>query len=724
MKATNRDIYNSIKELQVHDHACMIYETKEEQLNLIVPFIKIGLERGEKCIYIVDDNTAQTIIRAMQEDGIDTESAIETGSLNILTKHDLYIKYGHFDPELTIQFLKEAIDSAKAEGYKVLRGAAEMTWFLEEAHANEKLKEYESKLNNFFSEDDILAICQYNSRRISPEVILHSIHTHPTIIHRGLVCKNDYFIPPEEFLRSIQKDIEVSRLLSNITKNKQAEEAFQRSNSLLSSVIESPDNIIIFVLDKNYNYLNFNMAHVRKMKEVYDADIEIGQYVLAYMTVEDDRLKAEENYKRVLKGERFVKIEEYGRANSRVWYELIFNPIYDNLQHVTGFTGFVTDITNRKKMEEAIVQSEKMKSLGIITAGISHEFNNILNIISGKVQLLEMDYNNNSELMGELSTIMKAVDDGVTIADNMLKITTSSDDTSEFVPYDINELLRQSLEFTKPRWKNIAQANGIDYVVDQKGIENVSQLLCHPTEIREVFTNIINNALDAMPDGGSISFCTWSDDDTLFVSISDTGKGMTEEVKIHIFDPFFTTRCPEGTGLGMSMSYGIINRHGGKIEVESEVGKGATFTLQFPTTNKEVCPTSAPEPEQVINIKNLDILVVDDDEEICGILDKFLSRKGHKVKTVDNGADAINIIKAVDFDLVLSDLGMPDVNGYEVARAINKLDKKPKIGIITGWRVGLKRFNEKDAKVDFLLKKPFKHAELVKHINELFGADS
>ena len=231
MKATNRDIYNSIKELQVHDHACMIYETKEEQLNLIVPFIKIGLERGEKCIYIVDDNTAQTIIRAMQEDGIDTESAIETGSLNILTKHDLYIKYGHFDPELTIQFLKEAIDSAKAEGYKVLRGAAEMTWFLEEAHANEKLKEYESKLNNFFSEDDILAICQYNSRRISPEVILHSIHTHPTIIHRGLVCKNDYFIPPEEFLRSIQKDIEKERKCLNTMKNNNSEKRLKQINN-------------------------------------------------------------------------------------------------------------------------------------------------------------------------------------------------------------------------------------------------------------------------------------------------------------------------------------------------------------------------------------------------------------------------------------------------------------------------------------------------------------
>ena len=199
---------------------------------------------------------------------------------------------------------------------------------------------------------------------------------------------------------------------------------------------------------------------------------------------------------------------------------------------------------------------------------------------------------------------------------------------------------------------------------------------------------------------------------------------MTKEVKYHIFDPFFTTRCPEGTGLGMSMAYGIITRHGGKIEVESDLGKGSTFTLQFPTTNKKISPTVTPEPEQEINKKNLRILVVDDKEDFYHILDQFLSRKGHNVKTVDNGADAINIIKAEDFDLVLSDLGMPDVNGYELAKAINKLKRRPKIGIITGWTLDLKRFDEEERKVDFILTKPFKNLELTRHINELFGADS
>ena len=156
---------------------------------------------------------------------------------------------------------------------------------------------------------------------------------------------------------------------------------------------------------------------------------------------------------------------------------------------------------------------------------------------------------------------------------------------------------------------------GIDYNIDTEGMKNISPILCNPVEIEEVFLNIINNALDAMPDGGRLSFRTWSKDDNVFVSITDTGKGMTEDVKKHIFDPFFTTRCPEGTGLGLSTSYSKMVRHGGKIDADSEDGKGSTFTLQFPATTEIV----SPDRDHLNRYKkynewdSLHILVVDDD---------------------------------------------------------------------------------------------------------------
>lgn len=376
---------------------------------------------------------------------------------------------------------------------------------------------------------------------------------------------------------------------------------------------------------------------------------------------------------------------------------------------------------SRKQSEDALLQSEKLKSIGTITTGIAHEFNNILAVISGNVQLLEGAYKDDAELTDALRIVERAANDGAEISSNMLKFTKTTTDTSEFRSIDINDLIKQSIDFTMPRWKNMAQAKGINYHMDTAHMmKDIPDILCNPTELREILLNIINNALDAMSDGGNISFSTWSRNKIVFISISDTGEGISEEVKKCIFDPFFTTRTPEGTGLGLSMAYGIITRHGGKIEVESEVGKGTTFTLQFPTANKRVSLKATPQIKQETNEKNLRILVVDDEEDICKILDKFLSRGGHRVKTVDNGADAIELMKREEFDLVLSDLSMTDVSGYDVINTLNELEKRPKIGIITGWGEKLKPLEE-NLKVHFIVKKPFNFKELTKRINEAFG---
>ena len=520
----------------------------------------------------------------------------------------------------------------------------------------------------------------------------------------------------ERLVEKLEK--KVLALENEITERKQAEEALQRSSSLLSSVIESPENIIIFALDTNYNYLSFNTSHVKVMKKVYDVDIEIGQNNLMYIQKEDERLRAEQNYKRVLKGERFVKIQQYGQSNSRLWYELLFNPIYDNSGYVAGFTVFVVDITEHKRMEEALLKSEKLKSIGTLAAGVSHEFNNILAVISGTIQLLNETHKDDEGLKKSLSTMKMAVDDGALISRKMLKFTKTDNDAEGFVSFDIRDLIMQSIDFTSPRWKNEAQTNGIDYQIYLDGMKSVSSIMCNSSELREVFINIINNALDAMPDGGTLSFSTWRGENTVFVCISDTGDGMSEETKRNIFDPFYTTKMAVGTGLGMSLSYGIITRHGGTIEVESEEGKGTKFTLQFPTTNESASLITDNEPEQELSERNLHILVVDDEDALCVVLDQFFSRCGNTVKTVNNGSDAINIVKSEDFDLVLCDLAMPDISGYDVVEALNKLEKRPKIGIITGCGKKLNSMEE-SMEVDFIARKPFNFSELTKQINDL-----
>ncbi|MBT6227485.1 MAG: response regulator [Candidatus Scalindua sp.] len=315
-----------------------------------------------------------------------------------------------------------------------------------------------------------------------------------------------------------------------------------------------------------------------------------------------------------------------------------------------------------------------------------------------------------------------ATADGTEISRKMLRFTKARKITTEFVSCDIRDLIRQSIDFTMPRWKSMAQSKGINYHIDTKNINEVPLILCNPAELREIIINIINNAIDAMPDGGRLSFGTWSKENTIFMNISDTGEGMSYEVKKRIFDPFFTTKLAIGTGLGMSITYGIITGHGGKIDVESEEGKGTTFTLQFPVTAtvKSDILKGFPEQKQEIKYNNLRILVVDDEKEVCNMLERCLSSNGYYVKTVNSGAEALELARKEVFHLVLCDMVMPNVNGYDVIKALNELKKKPKIGMITGWGEKLKPINKSGLSVDFILKKPFEFSALLKKIDQVF----
>jgi CheY-like chemotaxis protein len=197
---------------------------------------------------------------------------------------------------------------------------------------------------------------------------------------------------------------------------------------------------------------------------------------------------------------------------------------------------------------------------------------------------------------------------------------------------------------------------------------------------------------------------------------------MTEEVRKGVFDPFFTTKRAEGSGLGTSIAYGVITGHGGKIEVESEVGKGTTFTMSIPIARETPQQAVSPEPRRKIKVHGLCILVIDDDKEICSILNKYFSKDGHDVKSVNSGTEAIKLLKNEGFDLVLCDLIMPGITGYDIVKVIDELDKKPKVGLITGWDEKIETKSKEVLNVDFIIRKPFDFSKLASHINEILGA--
>jgi CheY-like chemotaxis protein len=193
---------------------------------------------------------------------------------------------------------------------------------------------------------------------------------------------------------------------------------------------------------------------------------------------------------------------------------------------------------------------------------------------------------------------------------------------------------------------------------------------------------------------------------------------MSEEVRKRIFDPFFTTKRAKGSGLGMSVAYGIITGHGGKIGVESEEGKGTTFTLTFPVAGETTQQTILPKPSLEIAHK-LRILVVDDEKSICNLLEVFFSEGGHDVKSATSGSEAIKLLKNEEYDLVLTDLIMPDLSGLDVINAVDELEKRPCLGLITGWSGEVETKGKEELKADFILKKPFDFATLTNHINDV-----
>jgi signal transduction histidine kinase len=228
----------------IHDHLALIYDNQEEQLDIVVPFLRLGLERGEKSVYIIDDSSPEAVIAAMERHGVDVDAATATGALAIVTKYDAYLKNGDFDPDWMIAFLAEAVEDAKKEGFHAVRASGEMTWALGPAgNADSRLIEYECKLKTFFSGYDMAGICQYNRRRFRPETLMHVIHTHSRIVFRGEVCENPYYIPAE-IVQGRRDGIEdpVCRLLESMAENTRLRrqldsetEALRRSEKLAAA---------------------------------------------------------------------------------------------------------------------------------------------------------------------------------------------------------------------------------------------------------------------------------------------------------------------------------------------------------------------------------------------------------------------------------------------------------------------------------------------------------
>jgi signal transduction histidine kinase/CheY-like chemotaxis protein len=381
-------------------------------------------------------------------------------------------------------------------------------------------------------------------------------------------------------------------------------------------------------------------------------------------------------------------------------------------------------IAEQERLRQQFSQLEKLSALGELASGVAHDFNNTLAGILGRAQLM-LRTDDPDKLMRGLQIIIKTAEDGAKTVKRIQDFARQRRD-HDFVPVAVDQLLFDVGEMTRPRWKDHAEANNV-YIRLNMQINSNSLVRGDESELREVLVNMVFNAVDAMPAGGTLTLATHEAGDHLVVSVSDTGCGMTPEVRSRIFDPFFTTKGKAGNGLGLAVSYGIIHRHEGEIEVETEPGCGSTFKIKLPISEgllKEPeatteTPFVAPTLSLVAETSRARILVVDDEDHVRELLCEMIQSEGCEAIAASNGADALALLEAGNFDAVFTDIGMPGMSGWELARAIRARDAQLPLAVVTGWGDAVGSDEQKAAQVNWVVTKPFSMQRVTEIVQDI-----
>jgi signal transduction histidine kinase len=370
-----------------------------------------------------------------------------------------------------------------------------------------------------------------------------------------------------------------------------------------------------------------------------------------------------------------------------------------------------------REAQRQIVAQERLRAFSEMAGGVVHDFNNALMSIIGYSEILLQDsaMRSNPEIVHEFLTIMNTAGrDASHVVGRLRDSYRPREDSDVFLPTELNKILEEVVPLTQPKWRDQALASGrvISLDFDLANIPNISG---NAHELREVATNLIFNAVDAMPSGGTITLRTRRHGENVVWEVEDNGSGMTEEVRARCLEPFFSTKGEKGTGLGLSMVFGIIKRHEGQVEIESAVGKGTIFRIRLPATLNVFRP--APEKTGPVG-RHLHVLVVDDEPVNRDILSKYLSGDGHSVVTSADAQDAMERFRAEPFDLVVTDHAMPGMSGLQLAADFRKMRAAQPIILVTGFSDPTRAPGEMPEYVNLVIAKPVPQSELRRAVAE------
>jgi signal transduction histidine kinase/CheY-like chemotaxis protein len=361
---------------------------------------------------------------------------------------------------------------------------------------------------------------------------------------------------------------------------------------------------------------------------------------------------------------------------------------------------------------ERLVRAERLRALGEMASGVAHDFNNLLAVILGRAQLL-MLRTEDPQVRRGLTVIEAAATEAAQTIRRIHEFTRTRQSRA-YVPVDLAEVLRQAVDLTKGRWKGEAQIDGVAYAITTD-IPPMIRVPGDPVELRELFANLLLNAFDAMLEGGSVAIAAQTAGNHVVVEVLDTGPGMPPDVRERVFEPFFTTKGPRRTGLGLSVAYGITQRHRGSIEVDSQEGRGTTFMVTLPLV--ETAEDQAPETGQplVRPGRPARVLLIEDEPMVGEVLVDLLRSAGHSPRWATDGPAGLGLIDpAAPPDVALVDLGLPGMSGLEVAGRIQAAHPEVPIVLVTGWADRIDPEALRRSGISQVVAKPFRTEEILR----------
>lgn len=403
-------------------------------------------------------------------------------------------------------------------------------------------------------------------------------------------------------------------------------------------------------------------------------------------------------------------------------------PLVNDEGEVVGVASFVEDITHQKQQEELLRRTQKMDALGKLTGGISHDFNNMLGVIMGYAELLKMKLADDESMGGYVDEIMHAGERGTNLTKKLLSF--SKQKTSEATTLDLNKVLNDNKNLLE---KTLTARIDLVYELD----EEICPIMVDASDFEDLLLNLSINAMHAMEESGQLTLKTHNEHLTqhdanvigleegeyAVFSVADNGCGMDEETLSHIFEPFFSTKGQKGTGLGLSQVYGFIQRSNGAIKAYSEPGHGSQFVMYFPCSEEEKQAEQVVRPETAHLKGSETILVVDDEKPLRSLMNVILKEQGYTVLLASNGQQALEILKEQSVDAVISDVIMPEMDGYQLAKEIMTSYPKVKLQLVSGFTDNRHNEHITEEIHQKLLYKPVNSKVLIKRLRELLDSD-